>query len=78
MSTVDKHLYKVGDRIISVSTTKDKHLFKPGDLVKYRRPAGGDIALVIEKTPDMKRYRIKWCQSGEAIWVWGYILAPAY
>ena len=59
-------------------STEDKNLYKVGDLVKFQGPAGGDLALVIEKTPEMKRYRIKWCQSGEAIWVWGYVLAPAY
>lgn len=82
MSTVDKNLYKVGDRIISVSTTtQDKNLYKVGDLVQHQgRSVRRDdaLALVIEKTPDMKRYRIKWCQSGQAIWVWGYVLAPAY
>lgn len=59
-------------------STVDKYLYKVGDLVEFRRPYGGGLALVIEKTPDMKRYRIKWCQSGQAIWVWGHILAPAY
>ena len=58
-------------------STLNKNLYKVGDLVKFR---GGytDLALVIEKTPEMKRYRIKWCQSGEAIWVWEDILTPAY
>ena len=55
-------------------STVDK--YKVGDLVKFRR--GDDLALVIGKTPDMKRYRIKWCHTGQAIWVWGYVLAPAY
>lgn len=61
----------------NMSTTKDK--YKVGDLVKYRA-SGSDLflALVIEKTPHMKRYRIKWCRSGEAIWVWEDILTPAY
>ena len=65
-------------------STPYKNLYKVGDLVKFRGPeaAGhtehGRIALVIEKTPGMMRYRIKWCRSGEAIWAWGYILAPAY
>lgn len=52
--------------------------YKIGDLVKFRGPGYTNLALVIEKTPHMKRYRIKWCRSGEAIWAWGYILAPAY
>ena len=62
----------------------DKILYKVGDLVKFRGPEAADhpehgrLALVIEKTPGMKRYRIKWCRSGEAIWASGYILAPAY
>lgn len=61
-------------------STVDKNLYKVGDLVKFRGPESWhtDLALVIEKTPEMKRYRIKWCRSGEAIWVWGYNLAPAY
>jgi len=66
VSTVDKNLYK--------------DLYKVGDLVKYRGvgPDYINLALVIEKTPEMKRYRIKWCRSGEAIWVWGYNLTPVY
>lgn len=59
-------------------STVDKNLYKVGDLVKFRGGSSDLLALVIEKTPEMKRYRIKWCQSGEAIWVWGYVLAPAY
>ena len=61
-------------------STVDKNLYKVGDLVKYRGvgPDYINLALVIEKTPHMKRYRIKWCRSGEAIWVWEDILTPAY
>ena len=59
-------------------STVDKHLYKVGDLVKFRGRHYTDLAIVIEKTPEMKRYRIKWCRSGEAVWVWQDVLTPAY
>ena len=59
-------------------STVDKNLYKVGDLVMQFRGRRKELALVIEKTPHMKRYRIKWCRSGEAIWVWEDILTPAY
>ena len=68
MSTVDKNLYKVGDLV----------KFRGPEAAAHTDPEHGRLALVIEKTPGMMRYRIKWCRSGEAHWVWGYNLAPAY
>ena len=57
-------------------STVDK--YKVGDLVKYRVSRCKNVALVIEKAPEMKQYLVKWCHTGQAIWVWGYVLVPAY
>ena len=64
-------------------STKENN-FEIGDLVKVPRgltiyrPRDG-LALVIEKHPVTKRYRIMWCQSGgKTIWVREDVLTPAY
>lgn len=59
-------------------STVDKNLYKVGDLVMQFRGRRKELALVIEKSQGMFRYRIKWCRTGEAIWVWGHNLTPAY
>ena len=63
-------------------STKENR-FEIGDLVKVPRGLtiyrpGGGLALVIERHPVTKRYRIKWCQSGKDIWVREDVLTPAY